>query len=99
MENIMSDVTLDVVKKISRLSRIKVNDQDLNKLSTELSNILSWVDLLKEVDTTSVTDISTVVISTQLRTDVITESNNLKNLLSNAPDKSKDYFTVPKVIE
>ena len=39
------------VKKVSKLAKIRINEQEESKLIEELNNILGWVDELKKVDT------------------------------------------------
>ena len=39
------------VRKVSKLAKIRINEQEEKKLIEELNNILGWVDELKKVDT------------------------------------------------
>ena len=42
------------VRRIARLARIKISDEEAKGLEAELSGILNWVEQLDEVDTSSV---------------------------------------------
>ena len=88
------------VRKIARLARIEVADDQLKALGAELSHILDWVELLGEVDTDGVAPMASVVeIELPLRQDEVTDGGYPEKLLDNAPDQTKGFFTVPKVIE
>ncbi len=88
------------VRKIARLARIEVADDQLEALGAELSHILDWVEQLGEVDTDGVAPMASVVeIELPLRQDEVTDGGYPEKLLDNAPDGTKGFFTVPKVIE
>ncbi len=93
-------LTIDEVKKIAFLSRIKVDENELEKLSGELSGILDWIEQLQQVDVENVEPLASVVELTQpMRADVITDGNKQEQILANAPEAMDGYFTVPKVVE
>ena len=86
--------------KIAKLSRIKIEDDEVDELSSQLSSIVDWVEQLNEVDTENVEPLSNVSMSKlPLRKDIVSIENNSKEVLSNAPDKLENYFAVPKVVE
>ncbi len=88
------------VRKIARLARIEVPDDQLTALAAELSNILDWVEQLDEVDTDGVAPMASVVdIELPMREDEVTDGGYPEKMLQNAPDGTKDFFTVPKVVE
>ena len=86
--------------KIAKLSRIKIEDSEVNELSSQLSAIVDWVEQLNEVNTENIEPLSNVSIAKlPLRKDVEDKNDNSKEVLSNAPDKLENYFVVPKVVE
>ncbi len=88
------------VRRIAALARIDVPDGDLDKLASELSNILGWVEQLGEVDTEGVEPMTSVVPMTlRLRDDVVTDGAIPDDVLANAPERRADFFAVPKVVE
>lgn len=88
------------VRRIARLARIKVNDQEAKGLEAELNGILNWVEQLKEVDTDGVEPMTRVVpIELTKREDVVTDGEIAKDIVKNAPFAEDDYFVVPKVVE
>ncbi len=93
-------LTIDEVRKIAILSRIKVDENELEALSGELSGILDWIEQLQQVDVDNVEPLASVVELTQpMRADVITDGNKQDKILANAPEAMDGYFTVPKVVE
>ncbi len=88
------------VARIARLARIKVPDSEHEALAAELSNILTFVEQLNEVDTADVPPMtSTVAMTLRRRADEVTDGGDPEAILGNAPDRVDDYFGVPKVVE
>lgn len=88
------------VRRIARLARIKITDDEAKSLEGELSGILNWVEQLDEVDTTSVEPLTTVVEQElKMREDKVTDGEIADVVTSNAPAEDDHYFVVPKVVE
>ncbi|MCP4922503.1 MAG: Asp-tRNA(Asn)/Glu-tRNA(Gln) amidotransferase subunit GatC [bacterium] len=88
------------VSKIARLSRLKFNDMESEKLRQGLSSILDWVEQLNEVNVDGVEPLNSVFVDAlPKREDVVTDGNQPKALTSNAPESDHDMFCVPKVVE
>ena len=86
--------------KIAKLSRIKIEDSEIEELSKQLSAIVEWVEQLNEVNTEKIEPLSNVSMAKlPLRKDIENKEDNSKEILSNAPDKLQNYFVVPKVVE
>ena len=52
------DIDKKLVKKIATLSRVKIEEKEIEKISKELSEIITWVEKLNEVDTNNVTPVA-----------------------------------------
>ena len=90
----------DTVRKIARLARIKVKDDELDHLAGELGQILSFVEQLDEVDTKSVEPMTSVVeVTLPMREDAVTDGGDAEKVLRNAPAGVHGFFAVPKVVE
>jgi aspartyl-tRNA(Asn)/glutamyl-tRNA(Gln) amidotransferase subunit C len=86
--------------KIAKLSRIKIEDGEVDELCLQLSAIVDWVEQLNEVNTDNVEPLSNVSMSKlPLRKDIENTEDNSEQVLSNAPEKLENYFTVPKVVD
>jgi aspartyl-tRNA(Asn)/glutamyl-tRNA(Gln) amidotransferase subunit C len=93
-------VDSETVKKIASLSRIAINDAEIEAMVPELNGILQWVEQLAEVDVTGVAPMASVIAKKSLlRADVVTDGDVLDKVLANAPAKEGNFFGVPKVIE
>ncbi len=88
------------VAAIARLARIDVPEDDRAQFARELSNILTWVERLGEVDTEGVAPMTSVVdVALPRRVDVVTEGAAADDILANAPKRNDGFFVVPKVVE
>lgn len=94
------EVDSSTVAKIARLARIQVPQSQQEQAASELRGILDWVAQLDEVDTTGVEPMTSVAeIALAMRPDVVTDGNLAGDLLANATDAERGFFTVPKVVE
>ncbi|MDD4616771.1 MAG: Asp-tRNA(Asn)/Glu-tRNA(Gln) amidotransferase subunit GatC [Alphaproteobacteria bacterium] len=89
-----------IVAKIATLARIKIPAEEQAHVAGELSNILNWVEQLNEVNVEGVEPLASVNDSSlRMRKDVVNDGGYAQNILANAPAKTADFFTVPKVVE
>ena len=90
-----------VTKKIAFLARIGLTEKEEEEFTKDLSNILNWMDDLKKIDVKNVEPLRNVNDIKLLERDDTEFSKNIEQekLLSNAPKKNGNFFTVPKVIE
>jgi aspartyl-tRNA(Asn)/glutamyl-tRNA(Gln) amidotransferase subunit C len=88
------------VRRIARLARIKITDEEAKGLKSELSGILNWVEQLDKVDTSLVEPLTRVVpIELKEREDKVTDGDIADDIVKNAPMVEDHYFVVPKVVE
>lgn len=90
----------DEVKKIANLARIEISEDEAEKYSTELSDILGFVEKLNEADTEGIEPIAHITgAKNVLREDRVVEySDETKiNLINNFPEK-KDRFDKVKAV-
>lgn len=93
-------VTPETVRKIARLARIAVTEDEVPGLTEQLNGILGWVEQLGEVDTAGVAPMASVMPGNlRWRDDVVTDGGIPEKVLANAPDATSGFFAVPKVIE
>ena len=90
----------DDVRKIAFLARIKIKDAELEPLADELNSIIGWVEQLGEVNTEGVQPMTSVAeMLAPQRPDQVTDGNVTQKVLANAPDRVKNFYTVPKVLD
>jgi len=88
------------VRRIARLARIKITDDEAKGLEKELSGILDWVEQLGQVDTDAVEPMTRVVAQDlKMRDDVVTDGGKADDIVANAPASEDHFFVVPKVVE
>lgn len=88
------------VKRIARLARIKISDEEAKGLEKELTGILQWVEMLSEVDTDKVEPMTRVVpIELKKRQDIVNDGEIPEQITANAPLSEGTFFVVPKVVE
>ncbi|MEW6100841.1 MAG: Asp-tRNA(Asn)/Glu-tRNA(Gln) amidotransferase subunit GatC [Candidatus Omnitrophota bacterium] len=88
------------VEYVAHLARIELQTQELEKLSRQLEDILSFIDKLKKQDITNIAPTSHILpIHNVLREDIPRESLSVEKALKNAPKRQGNFFTVPKIIE
>lgn len=88
------------VRRIARLARIKITDEEAQGLQSELTGILAWVEQLDEVDTAGVEPMTCVVpIELKQRDDLVTDGDQAEAVVANAPVRENQFYAVPKVVE
>ena len=88
------------VRRIASLARIRVEEDEIPRLQSELNSILGWIEQLNEVNVDGVEPLAGgAMMALRLREDAVTDGNYPEKVLANAPDREGDFFTVPKVIE
>jgi aspartyl-tRNA(Asn)/glutamyl-tRNA(Gln) amidotransferase subunit C len=90
----------EAIKKIAHLARLEFDETSAEKMSQDMSQILDWVELLNEVDTTGIEPLTTMSSEiNMMREDQEGKHLSHEEALKNAPKRDADYFRVPKVLE
>jgi aspartyl-tRNA(Asn)/glutamyl-tRNA(Gln) amidotransferase subunit C len=93
-------VDADTVRRIARLARIAVTEEEVAGLTGELNAVLAFVEQLSEVDVEGVEPMTSVTpMAMKKRQDVVTDGGIPDDILKNAPAKEDHFFLVPKVVE
>lgn len=93
-------VDLATVKRVARLSRIAVNEEEAQNMLGQLNGILGFVEQLSEVNVDGVEPMTSVTpVDMKKRADVVTDGNKAEDIVANAPATDRDFFMVPKVVE
>jgi aspartyl-tRNA(Asn)/glutamyl-tRNA(Gln) amidotransferase subunit C len=88
------------VRRIAHLARIKVSDEEVPHLASELNAILAFVEELAAVDVEGVEPMTSVMpMRMKERADVVTEGGIADQIVANAAATEDHYFVVPKVVE
>jgi len=93
-------ITKKEVEHVAKLARLALKDEEAEQLTRQLSDILTYVEKLNELDTKDVEPTSHVLpVRNVLREDEVSGSIDRGKALVNAPDRTEEFFRVPKVIE
>jgi len=93
-------ISVDQVRHVARLARLELSPDDEAQLQADLSEMLTYVDKLNELETGSVEPTAQVgEAGTPMRADEVTNCAAAAEMLANAPSRSGDFFKVPKIIE
>jgi aspartyl-tRNA(Asn)/glutamyl-tRNA(Gln) amidotransferase subunit C len=88
------------VRRIARLARIAVTEDDVLHLQGELNAILSFVERLEEVSVEGVEPMTSVTpMAMKKRQDGVTDGGYAEAIVRNAPATEDHFFLVPKVVE
>ncbi len=90
----------ETVATISYLARLRFDEDNKEKITEDLENIIEFVDQLESADTSDIEPLANPLEKTaKTRSDEITAENRKETFLENAPDSNEDYFLVPRVVE
>ena len=93
-------VDLATVKRVARLARLAVSEEEANRMTGELNGILGFVEQLSEVNVEGVEPMTSVTpMAMKKREDVVTDGNKADDIVANAPASDRNFFVVPKVVE
>lgn len=88
------------IRRIAALARIRVEDDQVESLRTELNGILGWIEQLNEVNVDGIEPLAgAAALAAKMRDDVVTDGGKADQILSNAPERIGNFFAVPKVVE
>ena len=93
-------VDQETVRRIARLARIAIRDEDVPHLQGELNSILAFVEQLNEVAVEGVEPMTSVTpMLMKRREDRVTDGGYPDKIVANAPATEDGFFLVPKVVE
>ena len=92
-------LTKEEVLKIAKLSKLSFEDKEIEKFQVELNDILKYIDMLNEVDTSKVEPLVYINEAVNnFREKEEKPSLEIKKVLFNAPESAENAIVVPKVI-
>ena len=93
-------ISKDDVKYIANLARLKLTEKETDYFTGQLSVIINYVDQLKKLDTSNIEPTTHAMpLQNVFREDIVKPSLKKEDVLLNAPEKEKDLFKVPRIIE
>lgn len=93
-------ITKEEVEHVALLARLKFNENEKERFTTQMNSILEYMEKLEELDTAHVEPTFHAVAQTNVfRQDIVKPSIPRDLSLSSAPDGDRGFFRVPKIIE
>lgn len=93
-------LTEQTVQRVARLARLKLTPHDVARFTTQLQQVLHYVEQLNEVDSTNVEPMAHAIeLSNVFRADEPRPSLPREAALANAPRADGKYFLVPPILE
>ncbi len=93
-------ITKETVEYVANLARLKFNDNEIEKFTSEMGKILTYVEKLNTLDTSNVVPTAHVIsMANVFRNDEVLPSYDRDIMLSNAPLHENGCIKVPKVVE
>lgn len=84
------------VLHVARLARLRLSEEEIPRMSSELSKVLDHIEKISELDLEGVAPTSHVIeLENVLRADEPRESWPIERILEGAPDVAQDGFRVP----
>lgn len=87
------------VEKVALLARLRLSDAELQTMTSQMGNILGYIELLDELDTDGVEPMAHALdVHDIFRDDAVQESLPRECALANAPDTDDECYRVPAVL-
>lgn len=91
-------ITIKDVEHVAKLARLELTDDEKELYTKQLGDVLKYVDLMNEVDTTNVKPMTQVIdFVNVMREDKVYYEHTKEELMSNAPEEENGFFKVPKI--
>lgn len=92
-------VTVDDVRYVARLARLRFTDEEEERLVHDLNAVLAYMEQLNRLDTAAVEPLTHVMEhGAVMREDALRPGISREDALRNAPARTEAFFRVPKVI-
>ena len=92
-------LTREEVLKIAKLSKLSFEEKEIEKFQIELNDILGYIDMLNEVDTSTVEPLVYINEAVNnFREKEEKTSLEITKVLLNAPESAENAIVVPKVV-
>jgi aspartyl-tRNA(Asn)/glutamyl-tRNA(Gln) amidotransferase subunit C len=98
--NNSKNISIDEIRHLARLTRIAMNDKEVDSMRDQMQNIIENIDILKEVDTREIEPTGhSVDLNSVMREDILGESLPVDDVLLNAPDTQENFIKIRPVFD
>ncbi|MBN2178880.1 MAG: Asp-tRNA(Asn)/Glu-tRNA(Gln) amidotransferase subunit GatC [Deltaproteobacteria bacterium] len=93
-------ISKEEVGHVAHLARLNFSEEEKETYTSQLNEILMYMDILNKIDTSDVAPMTHAIsLTNALRDDVKRKSLGTDRALANAPEEAGDFFKVPRVID
>ncbi len=93
-------ISKEEVGHVAHLARLNFSEEEIKTYTSQLNDILMYMDILNKIDTSDVAPMTHAIsLTNALRDDVKRESLGTDRALANASEEAGDFFKVPRVID
>ncbi len=91
-------ISKEDVKHVAKLARLELTEEETEKYSKQLGEILKYVEQMNEVDTTGIEPMPHAIpVYNVMREDIVKYDNTKEEMMANAPFEEDGFFRVPKI--
>lgn len=91
-------ITVKDVEHVAKLARLELTEEEKEKFTSQLGDVLKYVEQMNEVDTSDVEPMAHAIdFVNVMREDVVKYEQSKEELMKNAPDAEDGFFKVPKI--
>ena len=92
-------ITTKDIEYVARLAKLKLTDEELDKLVSQMGDIVEFANKISELDTDGVNPTNHILkMQNVLREDILKESYGREEILANAPSKEAGCIVVPSIV-
>lgn len=91
-------ISKEKIYHLAKLARLKLTEDELQRLTQDLSKILAYVEKINELNLENFSPLTNILEKLPFRKDEAKESDN-QEIIKNFPEKENNYLKVPKILE
>ncbi len=93
-------LSMDNLKLLCELSKLHLSEDEMKEYQKEMTDIINLMDTIGDSDFEyNPIDMTNAVPFGELRTDTITEFDNMDGIVKNGPQVIANQFVVPKIVD
>jgi len=99
-------ITKEKILHLAQLARLRLNEEEIQKLTEDLNKILNYVEKIQELNLKETDPLINIIDRLPFREDKILDENDIKKIeeirekiIENFPQKENNYLKVPKILE
>lgn len=96
----MTKISKDLVKNLSKLAKINIFDEQIEKYTKDLSSVIGYMEEIKNLDVSNIEETARIAKDENvLRDDIVKESLSQQDALKNSKNTHGGHFLVPKILK